>query len=187
MAPPSPLRTKPVSLRSSLDHRSASRHASRATGEGPDDLGLGFGPHLVFDAFDCPVRRLDDLASIYRLLDRLPEQIRMNKIMPPYVFRHAGPLEATEGLSGFVLIAESHVSIHTFPARGYVNVDIFSCENFDVEDALGILRHEFLPKRVEWKLLDRGREFPKHLARSRALVAKERSVLARGSGLEASR
>jgi S-adenosylmethionine decarboxylase len=164
----------------------ASRPAAARGLTGSTESSLGFGPHLIFDAFQCPGHRLDDLAAIYGLLDRLPERIRMNKIMPPYVLRYAGPLQAAEGLSGFVLIAESHVSIHTFPARGYVNVDIFSCEPFDVEDTLAQLRQEFLPKHVEWKVLDRGREFPKHLARSRALVARDRSVLARGSGLEAS-
>ena len=149
--------------------------------------GLGFGPHLVFDGFECPRERLGDLEALYRLLDGLPDRIRMTKIMPPYVFRHGAPGEPGEGLSGFVLIAESHICLHTFPARGYVNADVFSCERFDVEDALGALRQAFAPARVEWKLLDRGREFPKHIAASRAIVARDRRHVARSLGLEASR
>ena len=50
---------------------------------------------------------------------------------------------------GFVLIAESHISIHTFPERGYLSLDIFSCKDFDHEQAVdyatelfGIARHE---------------------------------------------
>jgi S-adenosylmethionine decarboxylase len=148
---------------------------------------MGFGPHLVFDGFDCPRERLEDLGALYHLLDGLPDRIRMTKIMPPYVFRHGLPDDPAGGLSGFVLIAESHISLHTFPGRHYVNADIFSCETFDVEDALAALGEAFAPARVEWKLLDRGREFPKHIAASRAIVAGDRREVARGLGLEASR
>jgi S-adenosylmethionine decarboxylase len=148
---------------------------------------LGFGPHLVFDGFGCPSARLGDLDALYGLLDSLPDRIHMTKIMPPYVFRHGEPGRPSAGVSGFVLIAESHVSIHTFPSRRYVNVDIFSCEDFDVEDALAALREAFAPKRVDWKLLDRGREFPKHIGSTRAIVERDRRLVARGVGLEASR
>jgi S-adenosylmethionine decarboxylase len=148
---------------------------------------LGFGPHLVFDGFGCPASRLGDLDALYGLLDSLPEQIRMTKIMPPYVFRHGTSGDRGEGISGFVLIAESHISVHTFPSRSYVNVDVFSCENFDVEDALAAIKRAFAPRRVAWKLLDRGREFPKHVGQSRALVERDRRLVARGIGLEASR
>lgn len=148
---------------------------------------LGFGPHLVFDGHGCPAARLGDLDALYRLLDSLPDRIRMTKIMPPYVFRHGIGGRASEGVSGFVLIAESHISVHTFPARKYVNVDIFSCEDFDVEDALLALRQAFAPRRVEWKLLDRGREFPKQIGPTRAIVARDRLLVAREIGLEASR
>ena len=148
---------------------------------------LGFGPHLVFDGQGCPAERLDDLDGLYRLLDSLPERIRMTRIMPPYVFRHDVGAGSAQGLSGFVLIAESHISVHTFPTRHFVNVDIFSCENFDVEDALSVLRETFAPERVEWKLLDRGREFPKQIGPTRAIVARDRQMVARGLGLEASR
>jgi S-adenosylmethionine decarboxylase len=148
---------------------------------------VGFGPHLVFDGYGCPVHRIDDVGRIYGLLDRLPDRIGMTKIMPPYVFHHGSAGEAGEGVSGFVLIAESHISVHTFLARGFVNVDIFSCEKFDVADALDALKEAFQPQRVDWKLLDRGLEFPKHLAHSRAIVARGRRAIARTIGLEASR
>ena len=148
---------------------------------------LGFGPHLVFDGFGCPSARLGDLDALYGLLDSLPERIHMTKIMPPYVFRHGETGKPSSGVSGFVLIAESHISTHTFPARGFVNADIFSCEAFDVEDALAALREAFAPKRVDWKLLDRGREFPKHIGSTRAIVERDRRLVAGDLGLEASR
>jgi len=148
---------------------------------------VGFGPHLMFHGFRCPVSRLEDLDRLYQVLDGLPDRIQMTKIMPPYVFRHVTPSGRLNGCSGFVLIAQSHISIHTFPQRGIVNADIFSCENFDVEDAIGMLREAFRPARHEWHLLDRGREFPRDIAGSRALVGQERRRVATALGLEALR
>ena len=148
---------------------------------------VGFGPHLVFDGHGCAAARLRDVGFLYRFLERLPDEIGMTRIMPPYVFRNDALDRRRAGLSGFVLIAESHISLHTFPGRGYVNADVFSCKTFDVQDALAAFGDAFAPARVEWKLLDRGREFPKHIAASRAIVAGDRRVVARGLGLEASR
>ncbi len=124
---------------------------------------------------------------LYRLLDGLPDRIHMTKIMPPYVLRHVNAQGQVTGYSAFVLIAQSHITVHTFPGRGYVSADIFSCENFDVEDALAALQETFRPQRVEWQLLDRGREFPRDIAGSRALVEQERRRVATALGLEAMR
>jgi S-adenosylmethionine decarboxylase len=147
----------------------------------------GFGPHLVFDGHGCPAERLSDLDGLYALLDRLPDQIGMTKIMPPYVFRHGRPGQPAAGLSGFVLIAESHISVHTFPDQGFANADVFSCEPFDAGIVLSALKKAFAPGRVEWKLFDRGREFPKNIGRSRATVLEDRWQVARNLGLEVSR
>jgi len=146
---------------------------------------VGFGPHLMFHGFRCESSRLDDLDLVYRTLDRLPDRIRMTKIMPPYVFRNVSKFGAVVGCSGFVLIAQSHISIHTFPRRGIVTADIFSCDNFEVQDALESLKDAFQPTRVEWHLLDRGREFPRDIAGSKAQVEQERRRVATALGLEA--
>jgi S-adenosylmethionine decarboxylase len=68
-----------------------------------------------------------------------------------------------------------------------VHADVFSCEAFDVGRALRLLRTAFHPQRVDWHLLDRGTEFPRDIAGSRALVERERRRLATTLGLEAMR
>ena len=148
---------------------------------------VGFGPHLLYQAHGCPGARLENLHGLYDLLDQMPERIQMTKIMPPYVLRHTDARGRLTGCSGFVLIAQSHISLHTFPARGALHVDIFSCEAFDVGRALRLLRSAFHPQRVDWHLLDRGTEFPRDIAGSRALVEKERRRLATALGLGAMR
>jgi S-adenosylmethionine decarboxylase len=145
---------------------------------------VGFGPHLLYRGHGSSASRLQDLDALYRLLEEFPGRIRMTRIMPPYVFRHRTARGRVSGLSGFVLIAQSHISIHTFPERHMVEADVFSCVSFDVEAVLAELRSGFRPQRVEWRLLDRGREFPRDLSGSRALVEQRRRQVAAGLGLE---
>ena len=67
----------------------------------------------------------------------------MTKIAPPEVHTYRGSKPEDWGVSGFVLIAESHISIHTFPHRQYVNIDIFSCKSFDYQRALAEAKQLF--------------------------------------------
>ena len=60
---------------------------------------------------------------------------------------------------GFVIIAESHISVHTFPQKGYVNIDLFSCQAFDHERALADATELFDLQDVKTWLLDRGLEW----------------------------
>ena len=140
---------------------------------------VGFGPHLMLDGYGCDKAKLQDLNLVYRILDELPARIGMTKIMPPYVFKYSGLRPEDWGLSGFVLIAESHISIHTFPEKNFVSVDIFSCKPFDAEFAAAYLTRSFAMEKVECTVLDRGTEFPKELNGATRLVRAERRRIAR--------
>jgi len=140
---------------------------------------VGFGPHLMLDGYGCDKAKLQDLNLVYRILDELPTRIEITKIMPPYVFRYSGLRPEDWGLSGFVLIAESHVSIHTFPEKTFVSVDIFSCKPFDAEFAASYLKKAFGMTKVDCTVLDRGTEFPKQLDAAAQLVRAERRRITR--------
>jgi S-adenosylmethionine decarboxylase len=139
-----------------------------------------FGPHLVLEAYGCPQEKLADLGLVSQTLDAYPEQLDMTKIMPPYVFRYSGAVPDDWGVSGVVLIAESHISIHTFPDKGFVTLDIFSCRDFDVQAAIDYFCSIFEPESYEKQLLMRGREFPRSLPRAGQIVERERLKLASG-------
>src|SRR2546425_9022836 len=115
--------------------------------------------HLVLDGYGGDPQTLQDFDSIYELLDRYPSQIGMHKIMPPYVFKYRGVKPEDWGISGFVLIAESHISIHTFPERGLVNVDVFSCKEFDADATLAYVREAFGLRDADAQVLHRGLEY----------------------------
>jgi S-adenosylmethionine decarboxylase len=137
----------------------------------------GFGMHLMLDGYGCDRERLEDISLIYNFLSEYPAQIGMTKIMPPYVFRYEAENAQDWGISGFVLIAESHISIHTFPEKNYLSIDIFSCKNFDSEQAISYVSNLFSPEKSEIKLLDRGQEFPKDIRSSAHIVQTERHRL----------
>lgn len=137
-----------------------------------------FGPHLILEAYGCPKDLLGDLGLISQTLDTYPAQLDMTKIMPPYVFTYHGAVPDDWGVSGVVLIAESHISIHTFPDKGFVTLDIFSCRDFDVDAAIAYFCSVFKPERWDKEVLMRGREFPRSLGRAGNIVESERLKLA---------
>ncbi|HWO94567.1 MAG TPA: S-adenosylmethionine decarboxylase [Dehalococcoidia bacterium] len=129
--------------------------------------------HVTIDGFGGDRVRLADDALVRELLDRYPAEIGMTKIAPPHVVRYVGSKPEDWGVSGFVLIAESHISVHTFPERGYIWVDIFSCKNFDASLAIESVRKEFGLERWHTNVLDRGLlEYP-HEVEAAAVVSQE--------------
>lgn len=60
------------------------------------------------------------------------------------------------GISGVVVLAESHISIHTWPERGYAALDIFMCGECDPYKGIQSLKDNFLPGRVGVNEIRRG-------------------------------
>ncbi len=114
--------------------------------------------HVLIDGHHGDPERLQDMPLVYDVLDELPARIGMTKIMPPYVFRYSGVKPEDWGVSGFVLIAESHISIHTFPAHGLIHIDVFSCKEFSAEMAIAYVQERFALRDTSHRTLDRGLE-----------------------------
>ena len=62
-----------------------------------------------------------------------------------------------------VIIAESHISIHTFSKKNYAFVDIFSCKEFDCIFAAEYITKHFEAAKVESHIVERGLDFPRGL------------------------
>lgn len=115
--------------------------------------------HLIIDGYGGDHIKMRDVHFIEQLLDLYPSLIGMTRISTPQVSRYVGSKPEDWGVSGFVLIAESHISIHTFPERSYINIDIFSCKEFDAERAVRDLQDKFELTEVRSYILNRGLEF----------------------------
>lgn len=62
------------------------------------------------------------------------------------------------GITGVVLLAESHIAIHTWPEIEYVAIDIFTCgQGANAKKALAYLRKELNPQKVAVKAMQRGK------------------------------
>ncbi len=121
-----------------------------------------FGPHLTLDLKNCIKGRLTSVEHVWDILNNLPDIIGMTKIMPPYVVKYTeGRIPEDWGLSGFIMIAESHISIHTFPQKDYVFIDVFSCRDFDTEKAAKYLISAFGAKKAVKQMMRRGLDFPR--------------------------
>ena len=114
--------------------------------------------HLLIDGYGGDARKMWDQPFLLRFLDEYPDRLGMTKISKPTVLKYAAPQEEDSGLSGFVVIAESHISVHTFPQRNYVNIDVFSCKAFDSKRALKDIQHIFGLQRVKSWVVERGLE-----------------------------
>ena len=115
--------------------------------------------HLVIDGYGGDRDALENAELIRDFLERHPGEIGMTKIAPPQVHTYRGKEPEDWGVSGFVLIAESHISVHTFPERGYINVDLFSCKFFDSTRSADIVSRTFRLCDVETSVLERGVEY----------------------------
>ena len=120
-----------------------------------------FGVHLMLDAYDCDIAKLRDANVIYEVLDKLPTLVGMTKMTKPYiVFTEGNDKKDPGGWSGFVLIEESHVSIHTFVRRKFFTFDLYSCKEFDTEKAIDYLKKTFNTNDVEYSIEQRGKRYP---------------------------
>jgi S-adenosylmethionine decarboxylase len=120
-----------------------------------------FGLHLMFDAYDCDPKVLDDANRLYDLLDSLPPHLKMRPMIKPYIVRTPGNgTHDPGGWSGFVLIEESHISFHTFVRRHFVTVDIYTCKSFDTDLAIKLLKKFFKTDKVETIVEVRGKKYP---------------------------
>ena len=122
----------------------------------------GFGPHIMLDLNQCNPDALASLDTCMQLLHHLPDSIGMTKITQPYVFPYSGLVPEDQGITGMVIIAESHISLHTFPLKAYAFIDVFSCKPFDVEAAIQDCIQWFDCQDPDVFRTDRGRAFPSH-------------------------
>jgi S-adenosylmethionine decarboxylase len=82
---------------------------------------MEMGRHYIFELFGCDVGVLDNLQEIEGAMVSGAEKAGATVVGK--IFHKFAP----QGVTGVVLIAESHISIHTWPELGYAAVDIFTC------------------------------------------------------------
>ena len=109
------------------------------------------GTHLLLELRECNSRTLRDLKEVQDAL--VTAAIKARATIIDVAFHEFSPF----GISGMVVIAESHLSIHTWPEYGYAAVDIFTCgDTIRPEDAASYLIERFDSKNPSIVEMKRG-------------------------------
>lgn len=125
---------------------------------------MHFGEHLTIDGYGGEKKKLNSKALVLNCLDKLPTLLGMRILAKPLI-SWAEPNEKKDpgGWSGVILIAESHISIHTFPERGFISADVYSCKNgMDTKKVIAYFKNSFGLQDVEQHFIKRGTRYPDH-------------------------
>lgn len=137
--------------------------------------------HVTLDLYGCKAELLADEAFLRGVLEEYPERINMVKVGPAELryIKTSSPLD--DGYSGFAIIATSHVSLHAWAPYKMVNIDVFSCEEFAVEDVVNFACEMFQTRDVEVHTIRRATRSPRISSREQQL-GRTTDALARVAG-----
>ena len=107
------------------------------------------GAHLIVDLYDA--ERLDDIDHIDETLRRC-----VGAAGATLLHMHLHHFEPNGGVSGVAVLAESHISIHSWPEANYAAIDIFMCGSANPDACIPVLREAFAATRVAVSELLRG-------------------------------
>lgn len=115
--------------------------------------------HLLAEYWECNRTHLDDIPFLDQALRAAAEAAGVEVLTAS--FHHFHP----QGVSGVLMIAESHLSIHTWPEAGYAAVDLYTCGNGNPEAAHEVLQRALESQRHDRVLLRRGDARPPRILR----------------------
>ena len=115
------------------------------------DKVSALGHHWLLECYDCDAAILKEYTLVEELLKEAAVKGGMNIIETR--FHQFEPW----GVSGFIIVSESHLSIHTWPEHQFAAIDIFSCQtNIDLEAILGHLKTALKTENINVQKIERG-------------------------------
>lgn len=112
------------------------------------------GTHVLLDYYEVSPSLLMDAALLARLMLDAARAAGASPLRDPVL--HAFP---GGGLTGFLPLSESHIAFHTYPERGYLAADVFTCGACAPGAAAQVFRQTLRPGREETRFLTRGERF----------------------------
>ncbi len=101
--------------------------------------------HVMIDCYQGNERRLNDIRSVNNVLNEIVCMLNLKAVMPPFLLPYYYAEEADDdGISAFVLLSGGHITIHTFPWRGCMFVDLLYDDYFDIKKLQVVLERYFL-------------------------------------------
>jgi S-adenosylmethionine decarboxylase proenzyme len=123
------------------------------------------GRHLIIELFACDGVRIDSIDTVAEALRQAAAAIGAT------VVSEAFHRYAPQGVSGVLLIAESHLSVHTWPETGYVAVDIFTCGGLDPRPGAEVMGRALGAQ--QYRLQETVRGLPDEVATAQPLLPED--------------
>ncbi|MEM0130072.1 MAG: adenosylmethionine decarboxylase [Thermoplasmatales archaeon] len=124
------------------------------------DTWVSIGIHLIGDLKGVSPSKISKVNFVKGLMESAVKNSGLSKIRSYY--HQFSP----DGVSGIILLAESHLSFHTWPEYGFVALDIFTCGPTEhAEAAFQYILEKLSPISVEYRKVERGLEFPRGIQR----------------------
>lgn len=109
------------------------------------------GRHILAEVYGCPADILNDVRKIEEVL--VNAALEAGAEVREVVFHKFSP----QGVSGVVVISESHLAIHTWPELGYAALDVFTCgDRVNPWDACNYITRNFEAQNMTATEVDRG-------------------------------
>lgn len=109
------------------------------------------GKHVLYDMYGCDAAKLDDLDYLVDLI------VGAANNSGATVLGKLSHKFEPQGVTAIALLAESHISIHTWPELGYAAVDVLTCgENMDPLKCMNLISDALQPKEFVEKLIERN-------------------------------
>ncbi|MCL6268996.1 adenosylmethionine decarboxylase [Sansalvadorimonas sp. 2012CJ34-2] len=129
------------------DHVPTATHHSPSHGEAPDHFvirdGVVFaGTHLTIDLWGA--KHLDEMPFMEEVLKRA-----ISEAQATLLHIHLHHFTPNGGISGVAVLAESHISVHTWPERDFAAFDVFMCGSAEPAKVIHILDRAFSPQQIE--------------------------------------
>ena len=127
------------------------------------------GRHFIVDYWGCNVDLINDAQELLGLLDKSAIAAGAT-VLTRDVHKFDG-----KGVTAVCILAESHISIHSWPERGYAAVDIYTCGNCDPLLAHHVIEKKLAASSFRFKELERGRNVEANFATLRS--SRDRSAI----------
>lgn len=124
---------------------------------------INFGEHLMIDGYLADEKKLDSEEAIRDVFKNILELTGMTMLAPPYIVRaEDNQIKDPGGYTGYQLIKESHISVHTFPKRRFISIDVYTCrDGLDIDGVISVFKETFGIGEVEVNFVKRGTRYPK--------------------------
>lgn len=111
---------------------------------------MAVGYHCIWDIYECDESKISFVKDVKATLHELVKETQLTSVNESY--KQFTPV----GVTGIILLEESHISIHTWPEKKFAAIDVFSCRRFNDSKMEDIILKLLGSSRIETNIIKRG-------------------------------